>query len=116
MKVLVFPSPYIGKVEVVKTHLYHAPNYFSQDVTKNKLGFVLLAIKEPQGSSFINLAWELAHTFTHKHKFMLIVKHKQIGGHKFIIGDALGVDLLIRKFMVACIFISMFPFNQLHCL
>jgi hypothetical protein len=116
VKVLVFPSPCIGKVEVVRTHAYHAPNYFFQEVTKNKLGFVPSTIKEPQGSSSINLVGELAHTFTHKHKFMLVVKQKQIRGHKFVISDALGVKLSIRRFMIACRFISIFPLNQLHCL
>ncbi len=111
MKVLVFPSPYIGKVEVVRTHVYHAPNYFFQEATRNELRFVFSTIKEPQGSSSINPAWELAHTFMHKHKFMLVVKQKQMGGHKFVMGDALGADLLIRRFMIACKFISVFPLN-----
>jgi hypothetical protein len=113
---LVFPSPYIGKVEVVKTHVYHAPNYFSQEATRNKSGFVLSTIKKPQGSSSINHAWELAHKLMHKHKFMLIVKQKQIRGHKFVIGDALGVDLFIKQLRIAFRFISMFSLNQLHCL
>jgi hypothetical protein len=28
----------------------------------------------------------------------------------------LGVKLSIRRFMIACRFISIFPLNQLHCL
>lgn len=96
MKVLVFPSSYIGKVEVARTRAYHAPNYLSQEATRNELRFTFSFIKKPKGSSSIDPAWELAHTFMHKHKFMLVVKQKQIGGHKFVIGNALGVNLLIR--------------------
>ncbi len=56
------------------------------------------------------------HIHSRKHKFMLGVRQKQIGGRKLVIGDASNVNLLIRQFMIACRFISMFPLNQLNCL